>query len=102
MRIIRIPFLVDVTRRYPKAKKWIENWASVAKRTEWKNILEVRASYPAADTVTVKSGSNVVVFNVCGNDYRLIVAIHYNRGIIYTLRFLTHADYSKSKWKQEL
>jgi mRNA interferase HigB len=42
------------------------------------------------------------VFNVCGNDFRLIVAIHYNRGIVYTLRFLTHAEYSKDKWKKEL
>jgi mRNA interferase HigB len=102
VRIIRIPFLVDVIRRFPKSKRWIENWSSIAKKAEWKNIVEVRTSYPSADPVAVKSGKTVVIFNVCGNDYRLITAIHYNRGIIYTLRFMTHAEYSKNKWKQEL
>ena len=102
MRIIKVPFLAEAAKKHPKARKWIENWCSIVKEVPWKNIQEVRGSYPSADTVTVGSGSNVVVFNVCGNDFRLIVAIHYNRGIVYTLRFLTHAEYSKDKWKKEL
>ena len=102
MRIIKVPFLAEAAKKHPKARKWIENWCSIVKEVPWKNIQEVRASYPSADTVTVGSGGNVVVFNVCGNDFRLIVAIHYNRGIVYTLRFLTHAEYSKDKWKKEL
>lgn len=40
--------------------------------------------------------------NVCGNDFRLIMAIHYNRGIIYKLQFLTHVECGKDKWKKEL
>ena len=102
MRIIKVPFLAEAAKKHPKARKWIENWCSIVKEVPWKNIQEVRASYPSADTVMVQSGSNVVVFNVCGNDFRLIVAVHYNRGIVYTLRFLTHAEYSKDKWKKEL
>ena len=102
MRIIKVPFLAEAAKKHPKARKWIEDWCSIVKEVPWKNIQEVRASYPSADTVMVQSGSNVVVFNVCGNDFRLIVAIHYNRGIVYTLRFLTHAEYSKQKWKKEL
>jgi mRNA interferase HigB len=50
----------------------------------------------------VGSGKSAVVFNVCGNTYRLIVAIHFDRQIAYTLRFLTHAEYSKDSWKNEL
>lgn len=42
------------------------------------------------------------VFNVCGNEYRLIVAMHFNRQLVYTLRLLTHADYSKGRWKDQL
>jgi len=102
VRIIKIPFLVEATGKHPKTRKWIENWCAIVKEVQWKNIQEVRASYPSADTVMVNSGGNVVVFNVCGDDFRLIVAIHYNRGIVYTLRFLTHAEYSKDKWKKEL
>ena len=36
------------------------------------------------------------------NDYRLIVAAHFNRQIVYTLRFMTHAKYSKDRWKDTL
>ena len=52
--------------------------------------------------VAVASGRTVVVFNVRGNRYRLVTAIHYNRQIIYTLRFMTHAEYSKNRWKDTL
>lgn len=41
-------------------------------------------------------------FNVCGNDYRLLVAIHYDKQRIYTLQFLTRAEYDKNRWKKDL
>ena len=65
-------------------------------------MTEVRKTYPSADMVKVQSGKNVTVFNVCGNEFRLIVAIHYDREIVFTLRFFPHAEYSKDKWKDEL
>jgi mRNA interferase HigB len=43
----------------------------------------------------------VILFNI-SNDYRLITAIHYNRKKIFILRFLTHAEYAKGKWKGTL
>ena len=42
-----------------------------------------------------------LVFNVCGNTYRLIVAMHFDRQMAYTLRFPTHAQYSADRWKDE-
>jgi mRNA-degrading endonuclease HigB of HigAB toxin-antitoxin module len=42
------------------------------------------------------------VFNVCGNSYRMIVAMHFNRQTAFTLRFLTHTEYSTEQWKNEL
>jgi mRNA interferase HigB len=102
VRIIKVPFLAEAIKKHPKARKWIESWCTIAKEARWKSIQDVRASYPSADPVRVKSGGSVVVFNVCGSDYRFIAAIHYNRSIVYTLRFVTHAQYSKNKWKDEL
>jgi mRNA interferase HigB len=52
--------------------------------------------------VTVRSGRQVVVFNIGGNKYRLITAIHYNRQLVFTLRVLTHAEYSRDDWKDVL
>ena len=57
---------------------------------------------PDTDAMKVRSGRQVLVFNIRRNDYRLIVAAHFNRQIVYTLRFLTHAEYSKARWKDTL
>ena len=102
MRIIREAFLVEMARQYPKARKYLEAWRAIVRQAEWSNLAEVRRVYSSADIVTVKSDRSVVAFNVCGNAYRLLTAIHYNRQIVYTLRFFTHAEYSRDKWKDEL
>ena len=52
--------------------------------------------------MTVHSKRTVTVFNGCGNKYRLLAALHYNRKTVFTLRFLTHAEYSKDEWKNDL
>jgi mRNA interferase HigB len=62
----------------------------------------VRRSFRSADEVTVASGRTVVIFNIGGNRFRLITAIHYNRGKVFELRFMTHAEYSKDRWKDDL
>jgi mRNA interferase HigB len=48
------------------------------------------------------AAGEVVVFNIGGNKYRLITAIHYNRGLVFTLMVLTHAEYGKDEWKDVL
>ena len=102
MRIIKEAFLKDASILYPKAAKFIEVWRKIVRLAEWRGLQDVRKTYASADAVTVKSKRTVTVFNVCGNDYRLIVAIHYKTQIVYMLRFLTHAEYRKDKWKDEL
>lgn len=44
----------------------------------------------------------MTVFDIGGNKYRLVTAIHYNRQLIYVLRIMTHAEYDKEKWKEQL
>ena len=102
MRIIKEKFLVAMGRKNPKAARYLDIWRKITKTTTWRSLAEVRRTYPGTDSVKVSSGCQVQVFNVCGNDYRLIVAMHFNRQIVYTLRFLTHAEYSKDRWKTEL
>lgn len=102
MRIVTEPFLQEVGRCYPQAAEWLENFRRIARDAQWKNITEIRRTYPHADLVAVKSGRKVVVLNVAGNKYRLITAIHFNRQIIFALKFLTHAEYSKDQWKTDL
>lgn len=102
MRIIKEKFLIEQQSEFPQAATWLKSFRLLVRAAHWNNIHDVRKLYPAADAVIVKSGRAVTLFNVCGNKYRLIVAIHYPIKIIYTLKFMTHALYSKNKWKDDL
>lgn len=102
MRIITERRLREFARRFPTARTPLVAWVSVVRQGNWRNIQELRRIFPTADAVVVKSGRIVTVFNICGNTYRLIVAIHYNTQLVFILRFLTHAEYNKDAWKKTL
>jgi mRNA interferase HigB len=94
VRIIEEAILVQTGKLHPKTTSYLEAWRRVVRAAEWRSLAEVQRTYPNADAVRVKSGRQVLVFNVCGNDFRLVVAAHFNRQIIYTLLLMTHAEYS--------
>ncbi|MEY2429986.1 MAG: mRNA interferase HigB [Verrucomicrobiota bacterium] len=102
MRIIREAFLVAAGRGHPPAARHLDAWRKFVKSAAWRNLVDVRLTYPDTDAVKVRSGRQVLIFNIRRNDYRLIVAAHFNRQIVYTLRFMTHAEYSKDRWKSTL
>ena len=102
MRIIKEAMLRDAALRYPTAQRWLESWRWAVRSAHWKSFIDLKKVYASADLVKVQSGKNVVVFNACGNSFRLIAAMHFDRGIAYTLYFLTHAEYSKNQWKTVL
>ncbi len=102
MRIITRKRLRIFARKHPDASESLEKWHRVFREAEWESLQDVRRVYPHADTVTVDSGCTVTVFNVCGNKYRLMAAIHYNRQRVYVLMILRHAEYSKGFWKDAL
>ena len=69
-------------------------WYQIASKATWRNLAEVRQTFPQADAV-----GNKTVFNIKGNEYRLIVIIIYTTGTIYIRDLLTHAEYDKGAWK---
>ncbi len=73
----------------------------MVEKAKWDHINDVRRIFPSADAVKVKSGRTATVFNIGGNKYRLITAIHYNKKKIFILDILNHADYSKGSWKEK-
>jgi mRNA interferase HigB len=102
MRIISRKRLRDFAQRHPDAAEPLQNWYRLVRQAEWESLQDVRRVYPHADTVTVASGNTVTVFNIRGNKYRLITAIHYNRRRVYVLSVLRHSEYSKNRWKNAL
>lgn len=94
MRIIAKKALKGFGEQHANCKGQLDAWYQVASAADWANLEAVRRTYPTADAV-----GNKTVFNIKGNDYRLITAIHYNTGVIYIREFLTHAAYDKGAWK---
>ncbi|MEI7766899.1 MAG: type II toxin-antitoxin system HigB family toxin [Phycisphaerae bacterium] len=102
MRVIKPSRIRDFQDMYPKAATGLARWLDLVEHNDWTSIQQLRRVFPSADAVTVPSGRTVTVFNIGGNDFRLITAIHYNSRIVYTMLFMTHAEYDKDAWKERL
>jgi len=91
MRIIALATLRDFWKRHPDAEIPLRSWYTLASRSDWRRPADVKAAYGNASVVA----NNRIVFNVKGNDYRLVAAVHYNRGMMF-IRFVgTHREYDK-------
>jgi mRNA interferase HigB len=103
MRIIKTLRVRGYARAHAVASANLDRWISLTKAAIWTDFKDVKSTFGSAvDAVRVESGRIAVVFNISGNKFRLITAIHYDVAKVFVLRFLTHAEYSKDKWKQEL
>lgn len=99
MRLVRRDVVSKAIRRHAGTKKWLDAWVLTVEEAAWENLEDVRADYPTADGVRLKSQIVITVFNVKGNEYRLLTNINYRHQIVVLLELLTHAEYSKDRWK---
>ena len=102
MRIVAKKALLDFGRKHPPAMPAMQTFARTLLAAGWRDFAEVRGAFPHADTVRTASGNSVVVFNVGGNNWRVITAIHYNRQTAFILATLTHAEYDRMRWRDNL
>jgi mRNA interferase HigB len=96
MHVISRKILREFCEAHADASEALYNWYRVATKAEWKNLVDVQTVYPKAEAV-----GNFTVFNIKGNNYRLIVDIIYSSQRIYIKYVLTHAEYDKDKWKND-
>jgi mRNA interferase HigB len=95
--------LVRAAQRHTQVGPWLAAWRAGAQSATWRSLVDVRRSYPATDGVPLGHGMErviVTVFNAGGNDYRLLTRISYAKQLIQIEEVLTHAEYSKNKWKR--
>lgn len=72
-------------------KGQLDTWYAEASRAAWKNSAELKRQYATASIVSAER----VVFNIKGNDYRLVVAIDYRHQIVLILWLGTHREYDR-------
>jgi mRNA interferase HigB len=95
LHIITRRKLLEAADKHGDLGEPLDVWYRVAKRAEWKNLMDVRQVFPTADAV-----EEFTVFNIKGNAYRLITEINYQTGRIFLRHVLTHAEYSKGGWRR--
>jgi mRNA interferase HigB len=93
MHLISRKKLRNFWEKHPEIKIQLIAWFKITEQASWESFQDVKRSFPQADQV-----EKFVVFNI-GRKFRLIVAIHYNRGKVFVRHVLTHKEYDKGKWK---
>jgi len=91
VRVIARRTLREFWERHADSEQALRAWYAEAKSADWQGPADVKARFPSASFLA----GNRVIFNIKGNQYRLVVAIRYDLGIVF-IRFVgTHAEYDR-------
>lgn len=91
MRVISVKTIKDWIKEFPIAEQALLSWYEEADIATWKNPNELKNQYHNASILNTKR----VVFNIHGNNFRLIVDIEYRLKIVFIVWFGTHKEYDK-------
>lgn len=91
MRVISKKVLREFWEKHNDAEEKLKTWYKEASKANWVTPYNIKKDYAKASILK----NSRVVFNICGNSYRLIVKVNYERGWVF-IRFIgTHTDYNK-------
>ena len=91
MRVVETWRIDEFGKQYPDAGRRLQAWLEDARRATWTKPTDITAVYRNASILHNRR----VVFNICGNKYRLVVRVQYQLGII-DIRFIgTHGEYDE-------
>lgn len=95
MHVIAKCALVEFWTKRKDAKAPLEAWYRIARSDVFRDFNHLKSVFGSVDYV-----DGLTVFDIGGNKYRLIAAIHYNRRKLYIRSILTHVEYSRGGWKR--
>ena len=88
MRLVSNKPLREFASIHPHARAPLQGWRRVVEKGRFENFADLKQAFHAVDKV-----GDLFVFNIGGNNYRLIAAIHFNTQILFVRAVLTHAEY---------
>lgn len=91
MRIISLAILKSFSARHPDAAEAIRAWSAEARKAGWIQPSDIKQRYRSASILKNRR----VVFNIKGNQYRLVVAIAYQQQAVFIKFIGTHAEYDE-------
>jgi mRNA interferase HigB len=91
MRVISKRVLREFWTRFRDAEEPLLAWYREVEKEDWDAPAKLKEKYRSASIIK----GNRVVFNIKGNDYRLVVKVNYQYRVVYVRFVGTHADYDK-------
>lgn len=91
MEIVNIKALQEFLERRPDAANAVNRWIEIVQQANWKSHNDLKCYFPSADYV----GNSRYVFNIRGNNYRLIAVVVFFAGRVQVQFIGTHRDYDK-------
>ena len=91
MRVIAKKTLREFWEKHNDCEQQLKSWYQEASKAEWTSPNDIKYEYPSASII----GNDMIVFNIKGNTYRLIVKMNFDYHMVW-IRFIgTHAEYDK-------
>ena len=91
MKILVMRTLYYYIDKYPAAEKALLGWANEVSKTVFSNFNDIKAVYHNASIV----GNSRVIFNIKGNEFRIIVSVNFIQNACYVIWFGTHKEYDE-------
>ena len=96
MHVISIKRLRQFWFNHPKAEVSLRYWYKITTQHQWKCFNDICQTFSSASKV-----KNFVVFNIGGNNFRLITYVDYRQNKVFIRKVLTHAEYDREDWKTD-
>jgi mRNA interferase HigB len=89
MRVIAVSTLREFWETHPEAEQPLKAWFEAVQGAQWQQPADIKAQFGSASILKGRR----VVFNIKGNDFRIIVAVAYRFQALYIKFVGTHAQY---------
>lgn len=96
MHVISFRRLREFFAEHADAETPLRRWFKIADKARWSDFAELRASCPSADRV-----GHLIVIDIGGNKYRLIVEVFFRNEVVLIRRVLTHREYDTGEWRRQ-
>jgi mRNA interferase HigB len=96
MWVISRKKLIEVVKKHGGLAGPLDAWYRVTRQASWKNLRDIRQTWSSTDQV-----GSCNVFNIKGDEYRLISWINFKSQKVFLRHVLTHAEYNKEAWKSD-
>lgn len=95
MRIVGVKRLDEFCAKHPPTRSWVRSWMAETKNSSWVTPHDIKRRFPSASFI-----GELVIFNVKGNDYRLVTQVAYQTRVVVVKWVGTHQAYSSINWEK--